>query len=294
MKKLCLTSVAIVCCTLFTSNVAAQSDKVSIPSMPQPNQATRLILTEEVNDELYPDTLGVTLTKPKKVILKAITEFVLKSGPVDDQGRFEVEITCEDSSGELTLDGASLPFDDDMKKSIGKKFTITFNREGKVFDVKGASDVAGLTKYFSRIRELIYDNIPKGELSIGETSVFSVNMAAPEIFEKGTFKYRGDMKSKLVAVVNDAGYRIAKFDQTFEAKLTPTETNSQSETGGVSEDLKISGNGTLEINLDKSLLKAYQMKMIFSRTHGAVSATNPQTPIRTSKMTLNVSVSVKN
>jgi hypothetical protein len=296
MKKLGLISGAIICCALFTSIVAAQSDKVAIPVMPRPNQTTRLTVTHE-----YIMEAGSV-----KMTMKTIMGLVQKSGPADDQGRFNVEIICEDSSVEMPVGDTSLlvneeekrkKLNDEMKKIIGKKFTTTYDGDGRVLDVEAASDLDTLTESFNPIRELMYSNIPKGDMIIGATAVSPLNVDAMVgmVEKKGTFKFQGDMKSRLVAVINDAGRRVAKFDQTFEAASPPKEEKPKSGPGVSREDLKVSGAGTLEINLDKSLLNAYVMKMdITSVLSVAFSDTGPLRPILTRRLTINVSVSVKN
>jgi hypothetical protein len=288
MRKLGLTSAAIACCALLAGHVAAQSDKVPIRIVPQPNQTTRLTLTQEGDVDITPEG-GIpgspAATQTMKMTIKSTIGVVLKNGPADSQGRIVAELTYEDARFEMAVNGNTIPFGEAAKTVIGKKFTITFDREGEILDVNAPGDLTDMTKSFKQIQQLMYGNVPKGELSIGETVVIPQAMDVPlPLPGAGPLKTQGDVKSKLVAIVNEADGRIAKFDYTSETKVAnTTEVNSASGNATMSIDVKMSGNGTSQFNLTKGLLKTSEMKM---NLDGKISASDPTTNLQTSNMTV--------
>jgi hypothetical protein len=48
MKKLSLSLLAILFCNFFMGDVIAQSDKISLPIAPKPNQTSRHTMTQEI------------------------------------------------------------------------------------------------------------------------------------------------------------------------------------------------------------------------------------------------------
>ena len=177
-------SAAFAVCAVLAGNVAAQSEKVSITLIPQPNQTTRSTVTTEwdadfTSDGEPSDPPGTVQTA--KMILKSTLAIVRKNGPLDNQGRLETEITYERVNFEMSMNGNPIPAEETVKKLSGKKIKIIFDRKGELLDFKVPDDFGAETTAFKQSLQLIYGNLPKGELSVGETITAPLETMVPLI-----------------------------------------------------------------------------------------------------------------
>jgi hypothetical protein len=266
MKKLSLSLFAILFCNFFTGDVVAQSDKVSFLTTPKPNQTSRHTVTHEMEmgitfDGEVPESLAAM--KTMKMEMKSVLGVVQKTGPLDKDGRLEAEITFDQASAEMTMGGNPIPFGEEIRKFIGKKSKIIFDSKGKVIDFGFSEDMSAMQGAVKQMLQSIYENVPEEPLSIGETAIVPLNMDFPiPLPGAAPIKFDGQVKTKLVALDTTTEGRIAKFDQTTEAKLHNT-MNLDSPSGkfAMNIDIKLNGGGTSQIIIDKGLVKASEMKM---------------------------------
>ncbi len=296
MKKLSLSLFAILFCNFFTGNVLAQSDKVSLLIAPRPNQTSRNTMTQEMVMEItfdgeVPEPLAAM--KTMKIEMKSVLGMVQKIGPVDKDGRIEAEITFDQASSEMTMGGNSLPLDG-MDKFIGKKSKIIYDSKGEAIDFIIPDDVSIPRESLKKMMQSIYGNWPKEPMSIGETAILPLNMDFPiPLPGAPPIKFDGQVKTKLVALDNAAEGRIAKLDQTTEAKIINT-MNLDSPSGklAMNIDLKMSGGGISQIIVDKGLVKASEMKLTIDGKIGIT--TDSQIPDMLVKGTIKITVTGTN
>jgi hypothetical protein len=292
MKKFSLGLLAVLFCNFFTGNVIAQSDKVSLPIAPKPNQTSRHTVTQEMVIDItfdgeVPEPLAAM--KTMKMEMKSVLGMVQKNGTVDKDGRLEAEITFDQGSSEMTMGGNRVPLEV-MNKFIGKKSKVIFDNKGEVIDFSLPDDVNIPLESLKQMMQSIYGNFPKESMSIGETAILPLNMDFPiPVPGAAPIKFDGQVKTKLVALDITAEGRIAKFDQTTDAKIINT-MNLDSPSGkfAMNIDLKLNGGGISQIILDKGLVKASEMKMTLDGRIGVT--TGSQLPDMLMKGTIKITV----
>jgi hypothetical protein len=268
MKKLNLSLFAIVFCIFFTGKVVAQSDKVSINIIPKPNQTSRWTVTQEIVIDItfegeLPEPLAAM--KTMRIEMKSALGMTQKNGSLDDKGRLEAEIIFDQVSSEMTMNGIPFPLEEKIKKFIGRKGKVIYDSKGEIIDYKVSDDPGSALEIFEQMMQSIDRNLPEGptSLGIGETTVIPMNMDLPiPRLSAAPIKIEGQAKIKLVALDNEADGRIAKFDDTAEAKfINTTEMDLSSGKKAMNIDLKMNSSGTSQFNLDKGLLKLSEEKI---------------------------------
>jgi hypothetical protein len=266
MKKFSLSLLAVLFCNFFTGNVIAQSDKISLLIAPRPNQTSRHTMTQEMVMDItfegeVPEPLAAM--KTMKMEMKSVLGMVQKNGPVDKDGRLEAEITFDQASSEMTMGGNPAPFGEGAKKFIGKKVKIIFDSKGEIIDFSFPDDMSTTREVLKQMLQSVYGNWPKEPMGIGETAILPLNMDFPiPVPGAAPIKFDGQVKTKLVSLDTGTDGRIAKFDQTTEAKvINSMNLDSSSGKFAMNIDLKLNGGGTSQIILDKGLVKASEMKM---------------------------------
>jgi hypothetical protein len=296
MMKLSLILFAILFCNVFTGNVIAQSDKVSLLIPPRPNQTSRHTMTQEMVMEITFDgevPEAFAANKTMKMEMKSVLGMVQKNGPVDKDGRIEAEITVDQASSEMTMGGNPLPLEG-MNKFIGKKSKIIYDSKGEAIDFNLPDDVSIPREALKKMLQSIYGNLPKEPMSIGEIAILPLNMDFPiPLPGAAPIKFEGQVKTKLVALDNAADGRIAKLDQTTEAKIINT-MNLDSPSGKLSMniDLKLSGGGISQIIVDRGLVKTSETMMTIDGKIGM--SRESQLPEILVKGTIKVTVTATN
>jgi hypothetical protein len=266
MKRLSLSLFAILFCNFFAGNVTAQSDKVSLPIAPKPNQTSRHTMTQEAAIDVTFDgevPAPLAAMKMMKMEMKSVLGMVQKTGTVDKDGRLEAEITFDQASTEMTMGGNPVPAGEGMSKFIGKKAKVVFDSKGEPIDFSFPDDMGVSREILKQMLQSIYKAAPAEPLSIGETAIMPLNMNFPlPMPGAAPLKFDGQVKTKLVALDTTTEGRIAKFDQTTEAKILNT-MNLDSPSGkfAMNIDIKLNGGGTSQIIVDKGLVKASETNM---------------------------------
>ena len=115
MKRLSLPLIIIPWLCLGSLTLIAQEDRVVVRFAPKPNLTTHLRLTEESEIAVtasgaIPSGIGVGW--PVKEFGKLIIAFTQKTGRQDEQGRMEVELTCDEVSGRVSTNSPLTSIDD--------------------------------------------------------------------------------------------------------------------------------------------------------------------------------------
>jgi hypothetical protein len=195
------------------------------------------------------------------------------------------------------MNGDPVPLGQDMGQFIGKTFRVIYDAKGEVLDFTPSGNLGIPVESFKQMLQSLYGAVPKGQMSVGETATLPFNMDLPlPILGAGPLKIEGEVKPKLVALVNEGDGRIAKFDQITEGRLiNTTELTLPSGKVAMSLDFKINGNGTSLLNVDKGTVKTSETKINIDgkmSMPGATAAT--QMPNMTIKGTIKVIVSGAN
>src|SRR5215510_7221248 len=129
---------AFVACFIWTP-AFTQSEKISLRLLPRPNQIIWVRMGGETDvDMSFDSDLSVPATAMVPVTLgtKTVVEITQKSGPANAQGHIEAEITYEEVSTGVTMNGQAMPANDTSRGFIGKKVTVMFHKQASVLNIK--------------------------------------------------------------------------------------------------------------------------------------------------------------
>jgi hypothetical protein len=244
----------------------AQSEKIAIKMVPEPSQTVRMrmIHTMEMNLTFEGEAPPAGASpEPMKMIARTAFAITQKVGAMDKEGNVSAEMTYDEVSSEMMMNGQPTQIGDTMDKFIGKKITATFNRQGNIIDLKVPTDMGLPEESFRELLKSLYGNLPQTPLGVGEVATTPLDFTIPlPIPGAPPLKIDGQIKYTLVSVEKDATGRTARFDQTVDGKVV-SNLEIPGPTGQIkmSLDFKLNGGGGMVMNVDKSFMKSSDSKM---------------------------------
>jgi hypothetical protein len=273
--------------------VFSQSEKIILKMVPEPNQTVRTKLVHEwewdmsIEGDLPTEAAASGSTKMVSKMVLALTQ---KVGPPDKNGNITSEVTYDECSLEMTMNGQPMQFGDASSKITGKKVSITFDRKGGIVDIKIPPDPSLVVEYLKEMMKSIYGNLPNAQIGVGEivTSPLDFALLIP-ITDAPLLTVNGQSKFKLVSVEKDSTCRFAKFDQTAEGNLN-SHLQIPSPEGKVKMrvDFRLSGAGDMAVNLDGGFVRSSELKATFG---GKIEMTDESS--KTKSPTLNLQGTMK-
>jgi hypothetical protein len=254
---------------LFASITSfAQSEKIRFKMVPEPNQTVRMRAVQDMELEMSfesetPSTSA--LPEPVKMMARAVFALTQKVGAPDKEGNVSAEVTYDEVSSEMMMNGQPMRIDDKVDKFIGKKVTVTFNSRGEMIDLKVPPDLGLPEESIKQLLKSVYGNLPQTPLGVGEVATAPLDFTIPlPIPGAPPLKTDGQIKSTLVSVEKDATGRTAKFDQSMDGKMAgDMEVPGPTGQTKMSLDFKLNGGGGMVMNVDKGFLKSSDSKMTF-------------------------------
>jgi hypothetical protein len=254
---------------LFASTTMfAQSEKIRFKMVPEPNQTVRMRAVQdmELNMSFESETPSTdALPEPVKMMARSVFALTQKVGAPDKEGNVSAELTYDEVSSEMMMNGQPMQIDDKVDKFIGKKITATFNSRGEMIDLKIPPDLGLPEESFKQLLKSFYSNLPQTPLGVGEVATAPLDFTIPlPVPGAPPLKIDGQIKSTLVSVEKDATGRTAKFDQTMDGKMAG-DMEVPGPTGQIkmSLDFKLNGGGGMVMNVDKGFMKSSDSKMTF-------------------------------
>src|SRR5437870_9142709 len=90
--------------------LAAQTDRVSLSTIPLPGQSVRYRMTQELAVDVTPDGAGGSPLPAAKLNGKTVMAATMRAGDADEQGRLKVNITYDEFTVDMNINGQpSLP-----------------------------------------------------------------------------------------------------------------------------------------------------------------------------------------
>jgi hypothetical protein len=265
----CLAAIAIGIACLTPLTAFAQSEKITLKMIPEPNQTIRMKMVQEMEIEMSfegDQSTGNFPAGPMKMAAKTVFGMTQKVGPQDKQGNIVSEVTYDELSSEMTMNGQSMQVGDEVGKFIGKKATATFDKQGDLVDIKIPSDLGVPEETFKQLMKSLYGNLPKTPISVGETAATPLDFALPvPVPGAGPLKMDGQIKFKLVSIERGVEGRQAKFDQSLDGKMASVmEVPTPNGAVKMSLDFTMNGVGVMLMNVDKGWIKSSDLKSTFS------------------------------
>ena len=257
------------CLTLLASMTAfAQSEKVTLRMVPESNQIVRMRMIQDMEMEMIfePEAASAEpLPEPIKIMSRTIFALTQKVGAQDKDGHIISELTYDEVSSEMTMNGQTMQFGDAASKFIGQKILATFNKQGDIIDIKIPPGLGLSEELFKQTLKSLYGDLPHRPIGVGEVATTPLDFTIPlPIPGAPPLKIDGRIDSKLVSVEKSATGRIAKFNQTvdgnFVAEIELPKPEGQIK---LSIDFKMNGGGDLAFDIDKGVLKSSDSKSTF-------------------------------
>ncbi|HMV83828.1 MAG TPA: hypothetical protein PLD20_10885 [Blastocatellia bacterium] len=287
-------------CLLSTAFAQTEKpEKVLLHLTPKPEQSTKLRMTTEMEMELrfegdLPPELAAM--NPMKMQMKSVTAFTQKTGALDKQGRFEMELIYDDVSSEMMMNGNPVPLGTETVKLIGKKVKVTMDQKGGIFDVQSPAELQMDAATFKELLKSLYGALPTEPLAIEDTATVPLSLALPlPLPGAGPLNLQGSSKVKLLAVEKDGAQRIAKLDSTMEARVNSV-VDFPGQTGPTKMklDFSMTGGGPSAVNLDKATVKANETSMKLEGKISPAEAADAKLPTIALKGTVKTTVSGSN
>ena len=239
MTRLLSNPWVLLCCVVFGHGLAAAQTKVSIQPAPEADLSLHVATTQEFSITM--DSNGVM--PPVQIQNKAAFGFTQVNGPVD-KGRLEAQLTIDRLETEETLNGKTKTAD--TGRFVGQSLTAVFDGPGKLVSLTVPKELQSSS---SRLRSLIavahgaLSNVGPTALSVGEsvTVPWDVPLRLPGASTEAPYKIQTVLT--LRAIDTRGKVRIARLDQRIESV-------------GDSEQMKVTGGGTVELNLDRGFVSS--------------------------------------
>jgi hypothetical protein len=247
----------------------AQSEKVTFKMIPGPNQTVRMRAIQDMELDMSFESetpSAAALPEPVKMMARAVFALTQKIGAQDKDGNVSAEVTYDEVSSEIMVNGQPTQIDDKVDKFIGKKIMTTFNSRGEMIDLKIPPDLGLPEESFKQLLKSFYGKLPQTPIGVGEVATAPLDFTVPlPVPGAPPLKIDGQIKSRLVSVEKGATGRTAKFDQTMNGKMvSDTEVPGPNGQIKMSLDFKLNGAGGMVMNVDNGVLKSSDSKVTFA------------------------------
>lgn len=284
-------------CTIGLALAAlpAQEGKTLIKLTPRPNQAFKCVTVQEMEMDATMDGLPQT-TGPvsMKMVNKTVFGFTEKTSVAREQGKIDAEVTYDNITSDKALNGKPMPPDNLGEQLVGKTITFTFDKDGRVSDVRVPQDIDLSAETLKQMMNSFQGSLPSAEMAVGETVSTPFSMPLP-IPTPGLspLNATGEARYRLLALEHEGKDLIARLDLIIEAGLVTTvDLPVAKNVARISIDFKVTGTGGLRLNLTRGIMKTNEQQLTIE---GNMKTTSDSTETRsgslklhgTSKMTAN-------
>jgi hypothetical protein len=248
----------VLCLLVAGSAVAGAQTRILIQPAPKPDQTIHVTTTQEFSFSMGG---GAAAAEPAEaqMVTRTVLGYTQSNGRFDGQGRMESQLTIDRIEAEQTLNG-SAKSPGNLGQLVGRSLTAVFDRAGRLVDITVPQDLQQASGMLKQLLAGAYgalNFLPATTMAIGETATAPSNIPLRLPGSTGTVPYQTRTLTTLRAVETSGRDRIARLEQRIE---------SAPET----DQLKVSGAGTIDVNLDRGFVGA-------SATEWAVTGGNPAT-----------------
>jgi hypothetical protein len=240
-------------------SVAGAQTRIASQLEPKPEQTIHVTTTQTLSIRM-----NIGAANPPtdaQMTTETVLSYTQANGRFEEQNHMESKLTIERIELRQSVLGTEKSAN--MAEVVGRSVTAVFDREGKLVDLKVPQDLqqaGAVLKQLTAGAYGIVNFLPAVAMSVGETvtSPSTVPMRLPG----GTpVPYQTRTATTLRAVEKNGDDRIAHFEQRIEPS---TQT----------EQLKVTGAGTIDVNLDRGFVSASAIEWSFSGNVG-IGGTTP-------------------
>ncbi len=240
---------------LLAASLQAQSDKITLPRRPAPNQSFSVKMTQDVDMAMTVEGEGAPTTGgPMKTSGQISVTMDQKIGAVDATGLLPVEVTYTDAGGEMTVNGQAMKLSQMRDQVVGKSLKLQLDAAGGVSKADVPEGLEMSEQMLRQMWESFAGRIPATPLAVGEkfTMPLSIPMPIPVAGEQGT-KLEGTVTTTLAKVEGTGANRLAYLDQVFEGGLN-TAVKRTADSPEVKVNMKMSGTGRVTVDLARGVM----------------------------------------
>ena len=245
---------------IASASPAAAQTKVPVGGRPTPGQALRLNIVQDADLTMKPSEAAAGASMPEMHLLaKTSTVVSQKVGTPDEKGALTVEMTYDDITQDMSLNGKPAPpqVSEQVQKIKGKTLSMSLDANGDLLDVTPPPDFPMEPAMIKEMLKQALGLMPRQELAVGETVTAPFSMAMPLPMPGEAPQLKGELKSTLTGVSGAPGSEIAALQQVVTAAVDTTITGP----GGnqVAIKMTVTGNGTADWDVKASLVKSSKM-----------------------------------
>lgn len=248
----------------------AQTGPITVRLSPTPNQTIRTHTSQEtkMTSEQEPAPAGQAIP-PQNLDMTLTADTTSTVGPADAQGRYEAHVVCDTAISTTTINGKPMA-NPPNAKIAGMAFTFVYDDQGKVIDVTADSGLA--SEAVAAIKQMLTTAMSTPApltLAVGETTTVRdplkpVLSPAAVPGSIGEFSMTGETRYTLTAITFDGADRIAHLTTT--KSITLSRGPSAAPGSDVTFDERISGDGTLDVNIDRGIMLHSGQQLIIDGT----------------------------
>ncbi len=239
---------------------AAQTKKVPVGGRPTPDQTVRLNIVQDVDLTLKPSEAAAGSAIPEMHLLGKTSSVVSqKVGTPDEKGALKVDMTYEDITQDMSLNGKPAPPEavEAAQRIKGKTLSMSLGANGELLEVTSPPDFPMAPELMKEMLKQALGLIPRQDLAVGDTVTSPFTMALPLPIPGDAPQLVGELKSTLTGLSGAPGNEIGALQQIVTATVDTTIAGP----GGnpIAIKMTVTGNGTADWDVKASLVKASKM-----------------------------------
>jgi hypothetical protein len=254
--------------------LAAQPDRLTINLAPAPNQTVSQRMTTDMVMTSEMDTAGTAMPSsgPQNVVMKTTMEMTLAIGPTDNAGHYSGRGTLDTISLTGTLNGTPMPIPMPVNGLVGTAFTFKYDDQGKIVDVDIENAPAMLAAVpLKQMLTTAMSSASPMTLAVGEsiTVPAMMNMPIPPAGQSGAafgMTVKGETMYTLTSITFDGADRIAHLATRMNGAITNASAPAGGKGPSIQSDTKLTGEGTLDINVDRGIVLRNEQRMTTDST----------------------------
>jgi hypothetical protein len=251
---------------MVTAVVSAQTERVTIRRAMAANQTLHVRITSEWDF----DQPGSGSFETRNIHTETRASYTVTAGAHGEGERYDARIVFEEATIAITANGQPSTSQEQLFRIlVGKPIVASYDAQGRFQDVTdvppelsaAGPGVRGVNALFTNgaftADALLQRMPPLFDVTVGNSMEVPSEVALP--IPGMDPAVPGGRRLKLIASERDGADRIARFEQTFEGVLSGAMI-------GQDVSLSASGSGTLDWNIDRGFVNAYEIRFVLDAT----------------------------
>ena len=257
-----LTALTLTCAMATALPVVAQPKKVTVGGRPAPDQTVRLNIVQDADLTMKPaEAAAGSPAGPMHLQAKTTTVATQKVGTPDAKGALKIEMTYEDITQDMQMNGQPAPPEAAQAAAAmkGKTLSMLVDEAGNVIEVTPPADLPMPAEVIKDVLKQALGLMPRQEITVGETVTAPFAMAMPvPLPGAAPPQMKGELKSTLTGVTGAPGNEVAALAQEVTAAVDSTIPGPNGQ-GEIAIKMTVKGSGTTDWDVKGALVRATKM-----------------------------------